>query len=492
MVPVFKTAIEIAADLTAGRYTSREIVEAYLGRMDGLGRSLNAVIARRDAAALAEADAADEARRANRAQGARAPGPLAGVPVTIKESFDVAGLATTFGHPDRAGHRASVDSVAVARLVAAGAIVIGKTNIPKDLADWQSFNAVYGATFNPWDEGRTPGGSSGGAAAAMAAGLSALEFGSDIAGSIRVPAVYCGVWGHKPTFGIVPMRGHGMADDAAATDILVGGPLARSAFDLELALDLTIGVDDGDIGAGGWALSMPGEARDKLSAFRIGIVDSDPHFPVDGGIRRALGELGDALGREGAAVDFSPVLPLGSVEHYELFLTLLRGATSARFSEQEIGDLAVKARGFAADDGSYDAIMHRALSQSHRSWLAANDKRQALRRRWGEFFGRYDALICPVMTTTAFPNMIGVPKIEQFFLVDGLKRPASDCYYWIGLPSLAYLPATAIPIGRSKEGLPIGAQIIGPEFGDKRCIRLAQLIERAFRSFVPPPKFATS
>ncbi len=487
MRDLFKPAIEIAADLKAGRYSSREIVEAYLGRMDGVGRSLNAVIARRDEAALAEADAADRARRANRMLG-----PLAGVPVTIKESFDVAGLPTTFGHTDRAGHRAKIDSVAVSRLVAAGAIVIGKTNIPKDLADWQSFNAVYGATLNPWDEGRTPGGSSGGAAAALAAGLTALEFGSDIAGSIRVPAVYCGVWGHKPSYGIVPMRGHGMAEDAAASDILVGGPLARSAFDLELALDLTMGADDGEVGAGGWSLSLPGEARDRLSAFRIGIVDSDPHFPVDGSIRHALAELGDTLVREGAVVDRAAALPAGSVEHYELFLMLLRGATSARFSEPEIGKLAVKARSFAADDASYDAIMHRALAQSHRRWLAANDERQALRRRWGEFFGRYDALICPVMTTTAFPNMIGLPKIEQFLTVDGARRPASDCYYWIGLPSLSYLPATAIPIGQSGDGLPIGAQIIGPEFGDKRCIRLAQLIERAFRSFVPPPKFAAS
>ena len=485
MLPLLKPATAIAADLRAGSYSSRELVEAYAARIGGIGRSLNAVVALRIEKALAEATAADEARLAGRDRG-----PLAGVPVTIKDAFDVAGLPSTFGHPERAGHCASANAVAVARLVGAGAIVLGKTNVPKDLADWQSFNAVYGVTSNPWDEGRTPGGSSGGAAAALASGLCALELGSDIAGSIRVPAAYCGVWGHKPTYGIVPMRGHGLTPFEAPSDILVGGPLARSAFDLELALDIIAGGDPGDAAADAWAFALPGEPRTKAAQFSVAIVDNDQHFPVDGSIRHALAELGDALEREGAKVDRAPQLPIGSIEGYELFVTLLRGATSARFSNVEIDALSTKARGFAPDDASYDALMHRGLSQSHRAWLAANDRRQALRQRWRAFFERYDALICPITATPPFPHMIGVPKIEQFFMVDGGERPASDYYYWIGIPSLAHLPATAIPIGATADGLPVGAQIIGPEFGDVRCIRIAQIIEQSFRGFVAPPRFA--
>jgi amidase len=479
----FASASAVAATIRDGHSSSREIVEASIARIEGAGRRLNAVVVERFDAARAEADAADKAR----AEG-RAGGPLAGVPITIKESFDHGGLPTTFGHPDRRDHRASADAVAVARLKSAGAIVLGKTNVPKDLADWQSFNAVYGATNNPWDEGRSPGGSSGGAAAALAAGLTALELGSDIAGSIRVPAAWCGVWGHKPTFGVVPMRGHAMAEPSAPSDILVAGPLARSAFDLELALDLLAGADAAEGSA--WRLELPREPRRRAADFRIAVVTSDTQFPVDARIRTALGELAAALRSDGAAVDLDPALPLASVEHNALFVTLLRGATSGRLKPAEVEALRAKAATFPDGDPGYDALMHRGLSQSHRDWLAANDRRAALVVAWRTFFARYDALICPITTTPAFPHMQGVPKIDQFVDVDGSRRPVSDNYYWIGLPSLSWLPATTIPLGASPAGLPIGAQIIGPAFADYRCIRLAQAIETSFRRFTPPPAYA--
>lgn len=485
MLPLLKSAQELAAAIARGDFSSRELVEAYLARMDGPARSLNAVVARRDAEALAEARAIDEARAAGRKLG-----PLAGVPITIKDSFDVAGLPSTFGHPDRANHRAREDAVAVARLKAAGAIVMGKSNVPKDLADWQSFNDVYGVTNNPWDEGRTPGGSSGGAAAALAAGLCALELGSDIAGSIRVPAVYCGVWGHKPTFNIIPTRGHSMVENAVPNDISVSGPLARSAADLELALDITAGADDGEPGMAGWRLDLPVETRATAKGFRIAVVDTDQHFPVDASIRNGLAELARSLEREGAVVDRSPKLPIGSLEHYELFVTLLRGATSARLTSAQVTQLQEKVKTLAPNDHSYDGIMQRALAQSHHAWLAANNRRQSLRLGWRAFFERHDALICPVTATPPFPHMIGMAKTDQYFLVDGGKRPASDYYYWIGLPSLSYLPATAIPIGHSSDALPVGAQIIGPEFGDRRTLALAKIIERMRGPFVPPPKYA--
>lgn len=483
MTPLLDSASAIAAGIRSDRFSSREIVDAAIARIEGVGKALNAVVVQRFEQARAEADAADRARAA----GAKL-GPLHGVPITIKESFDVAGLPTTVGHTTRKGHRAAAHAAAVQRLVNAGAVVLGKTNVPKDLADWQSFNDVYGVTRNPWNMERSPGGSSGGSAAALAAGLTALELGSDIAGSIRVPAVYCGVYGMKPTFGVVPMRGHGLDALGAPVDILVGGPLARSAADLELAFDLVAGADEA--GFGGWSLSLPGETRTHPRELGIAVVTDDREFPVDGSIRRALSELATYLKEQGATVDLEPELPIASREHYELFIALLRGATSARLEPTQIEALAAKARTFAATDRGYDALMHRGLSIGHRDWLAANEQRETLRYGWRRFFETYDVLICPVTTTPAFPHMIGVPKIEQFFDVDGTKRTAADNYYWIGIPALSYLPAAAIPIGQSDAGLPVGAQIIGPEFGDKRCLRIARLIETAFRGFRPPPGFA--
>ncbi len=479
----YSSVIDLAAGIRAGRFSSCEIVDAAIARIQGVGKALNAVVAPRFAQARAEAQSADRAKAA----GAHL-GPLHGVPITVKESFDVAGLATTVGHTARKSHLASQHAAAVARLVGAGAIVLGKTNVPKDLADWQSFNDVYGVTRNPWDPDRSPGGSSGGAAAALAAGLSARELGRDIAGSIRVPAADCGVWGMKPTFGVVPMRGHGLDALGAPSDILVGGPLARSAADLELAFDLVAGADDA--GPGGWTLSMPTEMRTHPREFRIAIVTDDHEFPVDGSIRRALGELASCLKSEGTTVDLEPALPIGSRQHYELFIALLRGATSARYDDTQFAAIAARAGAFSPADRGYDALMHRGLSIAHRDWLVANDRREELRHGWRRFFSTYDALICPVTTTAAFPHKIGVPKIEQFFDVDGTMRTAADNYYWIGIPALSYLPAAAVPIGETAADLPVGAQIIGPEFGDRRCLRLARLIENAFRRFRPPPAFA--
>lgn len=485
MLPLFDCASAIAAGISDGRFSSREIVDAQIARIEGAGKALNAVVAQRFAEARAEADAADRARASGMVLG-----PLHGVPITIKESFDVAGLATTVGHTTRRAHRAKAHAAAVERLVRAGAVVLGKTNVPKDLADWQSFNDVYGVTRNPWSLEHSPGGSSGGSAAALAAGLTALELGSDIAGSIRVPAVYCGVYGMKPTFGVVPMRGHGQEALGAASDILVAGPLARSAADLELAFDIVAGADEA--GFGGWSLSLPAETRTHPREYRIAVVTDDRVFPVDAGIRCALQELAACLEEQGAGVDLDPALPIASREHYELFIALLRGATSARLDDAQFAAVAARASTFAAEDCGYDALMHRGLSIRHRDWLVANEKRETLRHGWRRFFATYDALICPVTTTAAFPHMIGVPKIEQFFDVDGVKRSAADNYYWIGIPALCYLPAAAIPIGQSASGLPVGAQIVGPEFGDKRCLRLARLIETAFRGFAPPPAFASA
>jgi amidase len=479
---VFDGVRKIASDISRGAYSSREIVQSFIARIERFDDQINAVVVRRFDAALAEAAAADSARASGRIAGA-----LHGVPMTIKECFDFSGLPSTYGHPERARHKAAADAVTVSRLRAAGAIVLGKTNVPKDLSDWETYNNVYGHTRNPWDLSRSAGGSSGGSAAALAAGLSALELGSDIGGSIRTPAAFCGVYGHKPTFGAVPIRGANTPDETLAPrDIQVAGPLAQSAGDLELALDIIAGpdVEDGVV----WQAALPAEPREHVRGWRIALVSDDPVFRVDGAIRSALDRLGNALASEGAIIDREAALPLASQEHHELYLTLLRSVTSSRYPLGQIEALKVKAQSFAPADRSYDALMHRGLTLSHSAWIRADDRRLELRRRWREFFSRYDALICPAGVVTAYPHSIGVARKDQSFLVDGERLPAANNYYWIGLPNLSYLPATAIPIG-FHEGIPVGAQIIGPEFGDKRCLRLAQILESTFQAFKPAPSF---
>lgn len=459
-----------------------EALDAFLARIEAHNPTLNAVVVTDPEAARAAAGAADTAR----ADG-RSLGPLHGVPITVKESFDLAGHSSTFGHPDRADHKAPRDALAVERLKTAGAVVIGKTNVPKDLADWQSYNEIYGDTVNPWDTGHTPGGSSGGAAAALAAGLCALEFGSDIGGSIRIPAHCCGVYGHKPSFGIVPLRGHGFSPDDADIDIFVGGPLARRAEDLTLALDLTAGPDP-EAGSA-WRLDLPDEPCRALRDFRVAVVTDDAQYPVDADTRATLNAVADFLEAEGATVLRDPELPLPAEDFWRLFLDLLRGATSGRLSDAAAADFAARAAATDPEESGYASVMLRGLSQSHHGWLKANDARAHLRHRWRDFFGRVDAVITPMMATAAFPHIRGLAKADQRLDVDGAQRPIADTYYWIGLPSTTGLPATVVPAGLGRDGLPIGVQIIAPEFHDRRCLALAGLLEQGFYRFVPPPGY---
>lgn len=475
-------AVELAAAIRERRISAVETLDIFLSRVERHNPTLNAIVVLDVEAAMAQARAADATLAAG-----RPVGPLHGVPMTVKESFDLAGHPSTFGRPERRDHRAARDALAVERLKAAGAVVFGKTNVPKDLADWQSFNEVYGETVNPWDHARTPGGSSGGAAAALAAGLVGLEIGSDIGGSIRVPAHCCGVYGHKPTFGIVPMRGHAYSPDDAESDILVAGPLARRAVDLAVVLDLVAGADPEAETA--WRLDLPDEPRRALREFRIAVVTDDPSYPVDADTRAALEGVAEFLVGEGATVLRDPGLPMPSEDLWLVYLNLLRGATSARLSDAEALAVAEQAADVDPADAGYGATMLRSLSQSHYQWLRANDRRARLRGLWRGFFRDVDALIAPMMATAAFPHIRDVPKPDQRFVVDGRERPASDTYFWIGLASTAYLPATLAPAGVSKDGLPIGMQIIGPEAHDRRCLELARLLEAGFRGFVPPPGY---
>lgn len=480
MDPWYLGAREIATLIRDRKVSAAEMLESYLGRVERYNPTVNAIVLTDPEGARAAARKAD----ADLAAG-RATGPLHGVPVTIKESFDLASRPSTFGRPERKDHAAPTDALVVERLKAAGAVFFGKTNVPRDLADWQSFNAVYGDTVNPWNAARTPGGSSGGAAAALAAGLTGLEYGSDIGGSIRIPAHCCGVYGHKPTYGIVPMRGHAFAPDDAVADILVAGPLARTAGDLALALDLTVGAEPGSA----WRLDLPPEPRPAPRGWRIGMIADDPLYPVDRDTQNALRDVARHLAAEGAEIVEDPPLPLPSGGMWELYLTLLRGATSGRMTDDEARKTADDATAADPKDMSYGPVMLRGLSQSHHRWLNANDRRAWLRNRWREFFSSFDLLITPIMATSAFPQIRNIAKADQRLDVDGTARPIADTYFWLGLASATGLPATMAPAGQDRNGLPIGVQIIGPEFGDRRCLALAAALERGFRAFRPPPGF---
>jgi amidase len=425
-------------------------------------------------------------RKAGRA-GAKAA-PLAGLPMTVKESFDLAGHPTTWGLPEYKNTRAASNAVAVERFARAGANVFGKSNVPTLLADWETDNPVYGRTVNPWDATRTPGGSSGGAAAALAAGLTALEAGSDIGGSIRNPANYCGVYGHKPTWGICPMAGHALPDSVHPADIAAIGPLARSAIDLELALAIMAGPDA--IDAAGCKLTLAKPARKTLRGLRVAVLVTHPTAETDATVQAAIGRLAQFLARHGAKLSERalPAFDLG--EAHRVFIRLLRGATSERHTPEFLAQMLAAKDKLDPKDGSYYAQMVRANTQSHKDWLAASNRRHQMRLAWAGFFRDWDVLVCPNAASAAYPHSMPGERWERMITVNGKPQPATTQMWWAGISGMCFLPGTAAPIGLSPEGLPIGVQIVGPQYGDLTTIRVAQMIEREYYAFVPPPAYA--
>ena len=478
-------ALELARRLRAREVSALELLQAHLARQQRLHPQLNAVVTTRVEAAL------DEARRADADLAAgRWRGPLHGVPMTVKESFDVQGLPTTWGDPALRTNIASRNAVAVQRLVDAGAIVWGKTNVPVALADWQSFNPVYGTTNNPWDTTRSPGGSSGGAAAALAAGITPLELGSDIGSSIRNPAHYCGVWGHKPTWGIVPLEGHQLPGDEAvdSTDIGVAGPLARSAADLELALDL-LTAPLSAWGPMGRTPAVWAPQPRPLRQLRVVVMADDARAPVDAPVRQALEALADFLQRQGLQVS-TEARPVDAEEAWRVYIPLLRGALCGHLDDAFMETAREQARQALAAGCSpheFPAAHWLGLTQSRRDWLRWDERRAVLRRQWASFFERWDFVITPVAATAAMKHDQQGFRWERMIPVNGRPQPQTAQLFWAGYPGVVGLPATAVPLGLTPDGLPVGAQIIGPAFGDLGCLRFAQWLEAEYRAFVPPP-----
>jgi amidase len=476
----FQSATAIAAAIRSGALGAREALEHFFGRVDAHNGAVNAIVFEDRAGARARADAADKARAA----GARL-GPLHGVPMTVKESYQLKGAPTTFGIPAMRGNVTERTALGVQRLVAAGANVFGKTNVPIRLADFQSYNEIYGTTNNPFDLARTPGGSSGGSAAALAAGLTGLEIGSDIGGSIRNPAHYCGVFGHKPTFALCPTRGHSLDDSVAASDISVIGPLARSAEDLELALGLMAGPDE--IDQPGLGLALPSLDR-PLQGLKIGVWATDPMCPTSTAVSLRLKAVVSALAAAGADIDDAARPAFASDHSHEVFTGLLLSAMAARMTDEAFA-ARLEAAGRPGAELSPAGQTARFETMRHREWARLNEARVKLRWAWKRYFETVDFLITPIMPTTAFLHDHG-PEGARTIEVDGQAHPYFSQTFWAGLAGVAYLPATAFPAGLAENGLPVGLQIIGPAYADMRTIGMARRLEAMGFGFTPPAAFA--
>jgi amidase len=479
----FSSATELLGQLRAGESSSRELLESYLQRIERHNPGLNAVVTLDAARARSRADAAD-ARRA----GGGAAGALHGLPATIKDSFETAGLRTTCGAPIYSKHVPAVNADAVQRLEDAGGLVFGKTNVPIHAGDLQSYNVLFGATNNPWDASRTCGGSSGGAAAAVAAGLTAFELGSDIGGSIRVPAHFCGVYGHKPSYGVIPLRGHvpPPPGSLSAPDMAVAGPIARSAGDLELLLGILADAD-GPVVAG-WKPVLAAPRARRLQDFRVALWLDDPAIPIDDEVRAAIHLAMQALRKAGVNVDEAARPGITLAENFDDYLRLLWPLTTAQLSDKAFARVQEAGRG--ADADSVHGRLARYSSAGHREWLRLNEKREVIRARWRAFFERYDVLLCPVGPACAFAHDHSEDLIARTIVINGQRRWYWEQLAWISLATLAYLPATAAPIGRSPGGLPVGMQIIGPYFEDRSCIEFAKLLADVAGGFEAPPGFA--
>jgi amidase len=421
-------ALDTAAEIRSGAMSPIEAVDAAISRIEELDGPINAVVVR------------DFERARETAMGldGQTPGenqPLFGVPMTVKEAFNVAGLPTTWGIPDHAGFIADKDAVVVERLKRAGAIIVGKTNVPPALSDWQSTNPIYGITGNPHDLAKSPGGSSGGSAAALAAGMVPAEFGSDIGGSIRVPAHFCGTWGHKPTWGAIDQHGHDIpGTEGHGIALAVVGPMARNAADLAVLLELT--------------LDRRQELSGKnLAQSRFLLLTNHPATPTDNATVEALEGVAVKMEKAGARVDRkSDLLPDLAAQH-AAYLPMLMTAMDPRAP---------------GEDGAPPSLG---------KWYHFLNLQAANRRQWAALFDAYDFVIAPCFSTPAFPHD-DLDPYRRMIAVNGQPVPAIIGLSWPGVATYPGLPATALPIGQS-EGMPVGLQLISAEWRDCDCVAMA-------------------
>ena len=479
MVDAYSSAGQLAAAIQSKDVSSLELTDMYIERVEKYDGKINAVVVHDFERGRTAAKAADKAL----AQGDTL-GPLHGVPMTIKEAYNIEGLPTTWGIAGFKDNIAPADAESVQRLKSAGAVFFGKTNVPLSLADFQSFNEVYGTTNNPWDLTRTPGGSSGGSSAALAAGLTGLEAGSDIGGSIRNPAHFCGIYGHKPTWGVVSDEGHSLPGTFAPADIAVVGPMARSAQDLALSMDVVAGARSSE--RRGWQLNLPRPSKKKLSEYRVAILANSDEAPVSAEMADRVQLVADTLSKLGATVSDSARPEIDFEESNTIYASLLWGVMSQGMSEEEKAENRKHA---GLDEGrSTQANITHFSVQEHGEWLAYNNQRFRQRKAWDAFFNDWDIVVCPQMPTDAFPHDQG-DYLGRTLTVDNEQQDYFQQLFWAGIATVAHLPSTVFPTGPSKAGLPIGLQAIGAEFTDYTTIDFTRLMANEIGGFVAPPDF---
>lgn len=428
---MIRSALETVAAIRRRETSAAAETEAAIARIEAGDGAINAVVVRDFERARVQAKAADDRLTAGDAA------PLLGLPMTVKESYDVAGLPTTWGFAEHAGHIAHEDAVAVQRLKAAGAVILGKTNVPTGLIDLQSNNPIHGRTLNPHDPARVPGGSSGGAAAALAAGFVAAEIGSDIGGSIRTPAAFCGVWGHKSSHGMIATQGHFFPGTDGAGGVMgVMGPMARDPGDLAALLDVLADIP------------LPRADVREPGALSILLLPEHPLARASAEMKRAVEAVGQAFERAGAEVERAPdLLPDLSAQHRD-YVKLMLTALS---------------RGAPAPGGEATPL---------RQWFAMLDMQARCIRAWARVFREYDAVIAPAFGTTAFAHD-DTPSGRRLLDIDGAATPFGAQFAYAGLATYPNLPATSVPIATGAGGLPIGLQVICDLHQDHKAIAIA-------------------
>ncbi|WP_417566157.1 amidase [Marinobacter sp.] len=486
----YQPAHELLSQLEAGTLTSEALTRALLARIREHNPGINAIVTLDEQSALASAREADQQRAANNVKG-----PLHGLPLTLKDTWEVAGMACTAGAPALRNHRPETHADVVQRLEDAGAIILGKTNVPIYATDLQSYNKLFGVTNNPHNPDLTPGGSSGGAAAALAAGMTPLEVGSDLAGSIRIPAHFCGVFGHKPTRSLVSFRGHipGPPGTQSRPDLVEGGPMARNARDLELLLKVIAGPRPSEERS--WALNMTPAELQTLDQARVGLWLEDPLCPVEQALTEGYRTLGKSLADRGALVTEAHH-PLLSLEHIlPTYFNLLGSLLSISLKPAQRRQMKWIARlepwlKFLGPMTPFIGEYGRGVNQPVYQWMAWSEMREKMRAQIESLFREVDVLLTPITPTTAIRHDHSHPVFKRRITVAGQPRPYMDQFCWIAFATLLGLPATSVPIGRTKDGLPFNIQVIGAPGMDLTTIRFAQLLEDAgLAGFVQPARF---